>query len=328
MKGVCKPMAGKSAAVPWEEKSLSAPGAKKRRRNAIKKNYVLYLFILPAFLYLLIFHYFPIYGLQIAFKNFVEVKGITGSDWVGLKHFRDMFASPMFLTLLKNTLLLSLYQLAAGFPFPIILALLLNYQRSEFYKKLVQNVSYMPYFISTVVMAGTVILLLAPNSGMLNRLLVKLGGASINFMGSERYFRSVYVLSGLWQTMGWSSVIYIATLSNVDPQIHESAMLDGASKLKRIFYIDLPFLAPTATILLILNIGTIMNMGFEKAYLLQNPMNLATSEIISTYVYKLGILHADYSFSAAFGLFNNVINCALLSMANLFAKKSGGNSLW
>lgn len=294
----------------------------------IKKNYVLYLFILPAFLYVLIFHYFPLYGIQIAFKDFSGIKGIWGSEWVGLKHFKEFIFSPMFGTLIKNTLVLSIYSLIAGFPIPIILALLLNSSKNKKLRSVVQTLTYAPYFISTVVFCGMLLLFLSPTTGIINKMIVSLGGESVNFMQKEALFPSIYVWSGIWQTTGWSSIIYLSALSGISPSLHEAAVVDGATRLQRIRYIDFPGIIPTAVVIFLLNMGNLMSVGFEKVYLLQNSMNITSSEIISTYVYKMGILNAQYSFSTAVSLFNNLINILLLLSANRLAKRYFGTSLW
>lgn len=294
----------------------------------IKKNYVLYLFILPAFLYVLIFHYFPLYGIQIAFKDFSGIKGIWGSEWVGLKHFKEFIFSPMFGTLIKNTLVLSIYSLIAGFPIPIILALLLNSSKNKKLRSVVQTLTYAPYFISTVVFCGMLLLFLSPTTGIINKMIVSLGGESVNFMQEEALFPSIYVWSGIWQTTGWSSIIYLSALSGISPSLHEAAVVDGATRLQRIRYIDFPGIIPTAVVIFLLNMGNLMSVGFEKVYLLQNSMNITSSEIISTYVYKMGILNAQYSFSTAVSLFNNLINILLLLSANRLAKRYFGTSLW
>lgn len=277
---------------------------------------------------MLIFHYFPLYGIQIAFKDFSGIKGIWGSEWVGLKHFKEFIFSPMFGTLIKNTLVLSIYSLIAGFPIPIILALLLNSSKNKKLRSVVQTLTYAPYFISTVVFCGMLLLFLSPTTGIINKMIVSLGGESVNFMQKEALFPSIYVWSGIWQTTGWSSIIYLSALSGISPSLHEAAVVDGATRLQRIRYIDFPGIIPTAVVIFLLNMGNLMSVGFEKVYLLQNSMNITSSEIISTYVYKMGILNAQYSFSTAVSLFNNLINILLLLSANRLAKRYFGTSLW
>lgn len=287
----------------------------------LKKTYMLYLFLLPAIIYLILFNYMPLYGIQIAFKDYRAHLGITGSEWVGLKNFMTFFDSYQFLQLIENTIVLSFYGLIAGFPIPILLALLLNYTRSGRLKKVTQMVTYAPHFISTVVFCGMLFVLLG-HDGIYNSLLGVFGIEPIGFMTKGENFRHVYVWSGIIQRMGWSSIIYIAALTGVDPQIHEAAIVDGASKLHRIRYIDFPSILPTTITLLILNTGRIMSIGFEKAFLLQNSLNLEYSEIISTYVYKVGIQSSQFSLSSSIGLFNNIINFTLLIAVNQISKKA------
>ncbi|MGV8979720.1 ABC transporter permease [Clostridium sp.] len=293
-----------------------------------KQDYQLYLLLLPTIIYFVIFHYWPMYGLQIAFKDFYAVKGIAGSQFVGFKYFIKFFNSYQFLPLIKNTIGISLYQLLAGFPIPIILALLLNQTRNQKYKKFVQTVTYAPHFISVVVLAGMMYIFLSPTNGIINTLVSFLGGNKIFFLGKAEWFKTIYVLSGLWQNTGWDAIIYIAALSSISPTLYEAAKVDGANKWDIICHIDIPSIMPTAIILLILNVGHFMNVGFQKAYLLQNPLNLGTSEIISTYVYKIGLLNSQYSYSTAIGLFNTLINLFLLIGVNSLSKKFSENSLW
>lgn len=294
----------------------------------IKGNYDLYLFLLPAVVVIFLFSYLPIYGILLAFKDYSVSRGILGSPWAGWKYFERFFSSTYFPMLMRNTLVLSLYSLAVGFPFPIILALCLNAVRAERFKKTVQLVTYAPNFISTVVMCGMIILFLSPRSGIVNRLFELFGQEEINFMANASYFPHIYVWTGVWQNAGWNSVIYFAALSGISPELHEAAMIDGASKWRRILHIDLPGILPTAVVLLILNMGNLMSVGYEKVYLLQNNTNIATSEVIATYVYKMGIVNNDISFSAAVGLFNSVINLILLVTVNWISGKVSENSLW
>ncbi|MEG0767670.1 MAG: ABC transporter permease subunit [Clostridia bacterium] len=303
----------------------------RRRRRVLKQmraNYFLYLFLLPAVLYLAVFSYGPMYGVQIAFKNFSPSKGIWGSSWVGMKYFRMFFESARFGLLLKNTISISLYTLIAGFPIPILLALLLQYTPNAALKRFAQTASYAPHFISIVVLTGMLNVFLSPRSGFINNILTSLGGKPIYFMGNAGWFRHLYVWSGIWQNAGWGSIIYLAALSGVSPELHEAAIIDGANKFHRILHIDLPTILPTMVILLVMNFGSVMNVGYEKVYLMQNSLNLTTSEVISTYTYKLGLQNAEYSYSTAIGLFNNVINLTLLVVVNRVAKTLSGSSLW
>ncbi|WP_261306207.1 ABC transporter permease [Paenibacillus andongensis] len=294
----------------------------------VKKNWQLYLIILPSLVYLIIFKYVPMAGVQIAFKNYMVTNGIWGSDWIGFKHFVDFFHLPIFWRVIKNTSLLSLYSLLIGFPAPIILALALNELRNGIFKRAVQLVTFAPYFISTVIMVSIIMLFLSPQLGFVHLLADKFGFPAENIMSKPEYFKTVYVLSDVWQFTGYASVIYIAALAGVDPHLYEAAKVDGASRFQRMIHIDLPSLMPTAVILLILNAGQIMNVGFEKVYLMQNAINVGASEVISTYVYKMGLVGANFSFSAAVGLFNSIVNLLLLIIVNYVARKNSETSLW
>jgi len=290
---------------------------------------MLYLFVLPVMAYIIIFNYAPMYGIQIAFKDFRASEGILGSSWVGFYWFETFIKSRRFLQILRNTLTISIYSLAVGFPIPIILALMINCLKGSVFKRLVQTVTYMPHFISTVVLVGMMAVFFSPRSGFINTLIGMAGGPDNTFFfGDPKYFYHLYVWSGVWQNAGWSSIIYIAALSAVSPELHEAAIIDGTTRIQRVFHIDLPTIVPTMVILLILNCGSIMSVGFEKAFLMQNSLNLEVSEIIATYTYKRGLLGAEFSFSAAIGLFNNVINFIILVTVNRIANKLSGSSLW
>lgn len=304
---------------------------KNKNKNFLKqfkKDYPLWLFVLPGIIITFVFSYVPLYGVQIAFRNFNPKLGFFGSPWVGLQHFQRFFDSPYFFTTIKNTFLLSLYSLIAGFPIPILLALILNSFRHKKYRKVIQTVTYAPNFISTVVMCGMLLLFLSPSVGIINNVIEFFGRDSINFMAEKDYWRHIYVWSGVWQGMGWSSVIYFAALSSVSPELHEAAIVDGASKFQIVRYIDFPSIIPTATILLILSCGSILSVGFEKVFLLQNDLNLSVSQVISTYVYKVGLIDNNISYSSAIGLFNSAINAVLLIVVNKISKKLSGISLW
>ncbi|MBM7578110.1 ABC transporter permease [Jeotgalibacillus terrae] len=304
-----------------ENKQDHQPGKKKNKNlEYIKKNYLLYLFIAPAIILTIIFKYIPMYGAVIAFKDFSPMRGILGSEWVGLEHFTGFLTSPNFLNIFMNTLKLSSFELLLGFPIPIILALMLNQIRRANAKKNIQLILYAPHFISVVVISGMVFLFLSP-TGPINSLITLVTGNSYSFMSDPDAFRSIYIISGIWQGAGWASIIYVAALANVDPQLHDAAKIDGASLLRRIWHIDLPVLKPVMAVLFILAAGGIMAIGFEKAYLLQTSMNIPASEIIPTYVYKLGLQAGDYSFATAVGLFNAVINVFLLVFVNSVVKK-------
>ncbi len=294
----------------------------------IKRNWILYLFLIPALVYLAVFNYAPIYGLQIAFKNFRIADGFGGSEWVGLKWFTRFFNTPRFWSILKNTLTISIYSLLVSFPLSILLALILNNIKKNGYKKFAQTITYMPHFISIVVLVGMLNVFFSPRSGLVNTILGWFGVSPIYFMGLENYFPHMYVWSGVWQSMGWNSIIYLAALAGVDPSLHEAARIDGANKVKRIWHIDLPTIMPTMSIMLIMSFGRIMSVGYEKVYLMQNDLNLNTSEIISTYVYKMGILNQQYSYSSAINLFNNLINFILVIIMNKVTTKMTNSGLW
>ncbi|GAK42965.1 ABC transporter permease subunit [Paenibacillus urinalis] len=292
------------------------------------RNWELYLLFLPVLAYFIIFHYIPMYGVQIAFKDFIANKGIMGSPWVGFEHFERFFDSFYFWRIIKNTLGIGIYELVVGFPIPIILALMIHELRTGKFRKFVQTVTYMPHFLSTIVMVGMIMMFLSPASGLINVVITLFGGEPISFMTEPGWFKSIYVWSGVWQTMGWSSIIYIAALAGIDPQLHEAARVDGASRLRRIWHINLPGIAPTIIVLLILNMGSILGVGFEKVFLMQNDLNMESSDVISTNVYRSGILGAQYSFSAAVGLFNSVVNFIMLLTVNRIARKVSSSSLW
>ncbi len=288
----------------------------------------LYLLALPAVLYILLFVYKPMYGILIAFKNFSPKLGIMGSEWVGLGKFMGLFRSTWFPIIIRNTLTLSVMSLIFGFPLPILLALMVNEIRSEKLKRTFQTVSYAPHFISTVVTCGMVLMFLSPTSGVINVFIKALGGEAVSFMQETSYFKWIYLISGIWQGTGWGAIIYFAALSGVDQSLLEAADIDGASRLQKIIYINFPVLVPTIMVMFILQCGQLMSVGYEKAYLLQNNINLKASEIISTYVYKLGLVQFDYSTSTAAGVFNSVVNCIILLSANALSKKATKSSLW
>lgn len=293
----------------------------------LKTNYILYLMVLPVLAYYVLFSYVPMAGIQLAFKNYRIKEGIWGSPWIGFDHFARFFQSYNFTTLLWNTLALSLYCLIVGMVIPVLFSLMINYVRNSRWKKTLQMVTYLPYFISTVVMVGMLGIFLG-ETGLVNTFLQELGMQPVSFLTSGDAFRSVYAWSGVWQSLGYSSVIYIAALSGVDQQIHEAAIVDGASIWRRIWHIDLMELRPTMIVLLIMSLGNIINVGYEKVLLMQNSLNTTTSEILSTYIYKVGLLNSDYGFATAVGLFNSMISMVLLLIANRVSKKVAGFSLW
>lgn len=311
--------------------ALELTDKQKRRKATLKlmrQNYQLYIFLIPAIVFIVLFMYTPLYGLQIAFKNYRGGEGIWGSAWVGFKWFNQFFSTPRCWEIVKNTLTISVYSLVAGFPLPICLAIILNYVKNLRFKKFAQTVTYMPYFISTVVLVAMMNLFFSPSSGFINTIIKAFGGEAVYFMGMSSLFPHMYVWSGIWQSMGYSSIIYIAALSGVSPELHESAVIDGANILQRIWHIDIPTIMPTMIILLIMSCGNIMNVGYEKVYLMQNDLIADVSEIISTYVYKIGLTNNQFSFSTAIGLMNNVINFVILVAANKLANKLFGSGLW
>jgi putative aldouronate transport system permease protein len=291
-----------------------------RNLKYMKNNYQLYLLVLPALILLIIFKYVPMYGAIIAFKDFNPLQGIMGSPWIGWKNFEKFMSTPDFMDLLKNTLKLSAFGLIFGFPLPIILALMIHRIKRVSIKKNIQLVLYAPNFISVVVVVGIVFIFLSP-VGPINRFITFLGGDSVSFMTEPSYFRSIYIISDIWQFAGWASIIYLAALSNVSQDLIDAAKIDGANILQQIRHIDLPTIKPIMVIQFILAAGNIMSLGFEKAYLLQTSMNLPTSEILPTYVYKIGLQMGDYGYSTAIGLFNAVINVILLISVNQIVKR-------
>ncbi|MFC0026802.1 ABC transporter permease [Neobacillus cucumis] len=311
----------KASAIPKENVN------RKSRIKRIVENYELYLFLLPAIIYFIVFQYVPMYGVLIAFKDFTPSLGILGSPWVGFENFERFFHSYQFWDLIKNSLGLSIFQLIIGFPMPIIIALLLNQMIHEKYKRFVQTVIYAPHFISIVVLAGMMFVFFS-DKGLINSVVTLFGGKAIMFMSEPSWFKPLYIGSGVWQETGWACIVYLAALAGVSPEIHEAATMDGANKWQRILHVDIPAIMPTAIILLILSVGNLMNIGFEKAYLMQTPLNQPAAEIIPTYVYKVGLQQAEYSFGAAVGLFNSVINLILLFIVNKTAKKLSGSGLW
>lgn len=301
-----------------------------RAWKQIRRGWQLYLLLALPLAWLLVFAYYPMYGAQIAFRDFLPGKPILASEWIGLANFQRFFESPMFMRLMRNTLGLSVYSLLVGYPIPVLLALSLNQLRTGPFKRTVQMVSYAPHFISTVVMVGLILQFLDLRRGPFNLFLQALGLPAIHFMGSADLFPSIYVWSGVWQNTGFATIIYLAALTTVDPALHEAAVVDGANRLQRMWHIDIPGILPVMVTLFILNMGQLLNIGFEKAFLMQNPLNLATSEVISTYVYKVGLAGgvANFSYAAAIGLFNSLIGLILLVSANWASRRLSQTSLF
>ena len=294
----------------------------------MKRNYDLYLMVIPGVVFYLLFKYWPMWGIQIAFRNYSPVNGILASSWVGFKYFEMFFNSHQFSALMTNTFVLSLYGLLAGFPIPILLALMLNSCVNQRFKKTVQMVTYAPHFISTVVMVSILNVFFGYSFGFVNNIRDGIGLSRIMYLGLPKYFRHMYVWSGVWQGMGWNAIIYISALSGVSQELYEAATVEGANKLQRIRYIDLPHLMPTITILLIMQSGHLLSVGFDTVYLLQNSQNLRHAQVISTYVYEMGILNTKYSYSAAIGLFDSVVSFVMLMIVNQTCKAMGQSSLW
>lgn len=300
---------------------------RKKLCRRILANWQIYVLILPMFIYILIFNYLPMAGLQIAFRDFRASKGIWGSKWVGMKYFIKFFNFPNCWKIIRNTLTLSLYSLST-FPLTVITALLINEMRSPVYKKVVQMVTYAPHFISTVVICSMITLFMNQSGGLFNSVIVLLGGKKVDFLGTASYFPHIYVWSGVWQNLGWGTIIYLAALSGVSPDLHEAAYLDGANRLQIIWHVNIPTILPTIVIMLIMNCGSILSVGFEKVYLLQNSLNLDTSQIISTYNYQMGLLDGQYSYTTAIGLANTLVNVVMLTIVNTISRWLSDISLW
>lgn len=323
------PMTGApTLAPPPRARTQARRGA--RTWQSLRRNWQLYAMLALPVLYMLVFKYWPMYGVQIAFRNFNVVGGITGSPWVGLAHFDRFIESYNFVQIIQNTLILSAYSVAASFPLPIILALALNYTGRAWFRRTVQMAGYAPFFISLVVLVGMILVLFDPRFGLVNQLLGLVGLGPLNIMGNAGAFRHVFVWSGVWQYVGFSCIIYLAALTSVDPTLHEAAIIDGANKLQRIRDIDLPAIMPVAVVLLILEMGSVLSIGFEKVLLLQNPINLPVSEVIDTYVYRVGLAAElpQFSYAAAIGLFQSIIAFILIVVVNQIAKRIGNHSLW
>ena len=309
----------------------SAEGTRDLRRTVtghLRTKWQLWVMVTPAVVVTLVFAYFPIYGIQLAFREFDFTKGLTGGAWVGLKYFTQFFESPLFWDLMRNTVSISLTTLVVGFFAPIGLALVVNQILGVRRKRFMQTATYLPHFISIVVVVGMLQVFLSPTGGVVPRVLEFFGITGVNYLGSTDAFVSVYVISEVWQHCGWNSIIYLAALSSVDPQLYEAAKVDGAGRFQTIRHVDLPALVPTMIVLLILNMGGVLNAGFEKVFLMQNTLNLPVSEVISTYAYKIGILHGQFSYATAIGLFNTVINFTFLVITNQIAKRVANTSLW
>ncbi|MBQ7573210.1 MAG: sugar ABC transporter permease [Clostridia bacterium] len=304
---------------------------KEKRSNLSKRIWAdrqLYFMLIPFLLFYVIFVYKPMWGLQVAFKDYNIFKGMSGSPWVGFENFKTIFGNPYFFRILRNTLLISTYSLIFSFPMPIILALLLNEVRIRKFKSLVQTCTYLPYFISTVVVAGMVTSFLAPSTGMVNLILAKLGFEKIYFLSKPEYFRTIFITQGIWQNAGYSSIVYIAALGGIDMELYDAAMVDGCGRWKQTLHVTLPGLLPTIVTLFIISVGNILNVGYEKIILLYQPATYETADVISTYVYRLGVEQANYGVSTAMGLFNSVVGFVFVYAANKISNKINGMGLW
>ncbi len=308
-------------------RARAAAGARQLWKN-IRRDKALLLIVLPVVIHYLIFVYYPMYGNIIAFKDYSPVLGINGSEWVGFKYFLQFFRSPYFWRVLRNTLLISCYSILWGFPIPIIFALMTNDLRNGIFKRVVQAVSYIPYFISTVIICGMLVNFLSPSNGIVNTIIELFGGKPINFLMEPGWFRTVFIASGIWQGFGWSSIIYLAALTGINPELYEAATMDGASKLQQVIHVSVPCILPTIIVTFIMQIGTLMSVGYEKLILLYNPVTLDVADVISSYVYRTGLVEGNYSFGSAVGLFNSVINLLLVFLANRISKKVSEVSLW
>ena len=304
------------------------PGRLKNFGIAMWRTRWLHVLALPGLIYLAIFQYAPMYGVLMAFQNFRTRDGVWGSEWVGLDQFRRFFDHPFFWQLIRNTLAINIYQLIFFFPLPIIFALLLNEVRPMFFKRTVQTVSYLPNFISTVAIVGMLIMFLSPTDGFINRIIVFFGGNTIHFMARPEWFRPLFIFVDIWSGLGWGAIIYIAALAGVNPELYESAVLDGASRIKMMRHISIPGIAPTIIILLLLRLGQMMSLGHEQVLLMQNALNMQTSEVISTFIFRRGLEFNDFSFAQAVSVFNSLINIVILVIANQISRKVSETSLW
>ena len=296
--------------------------------KSLRRDRQLVFMLIPVVIFFAVFSYYPLYGILIAFKDYSISRGILGSPWAGLRYFRQFFSSPYFGRLLRNTVLISVYSLLWGFPIPILFALLLNEFKDGKFKRVIQTVSYLPHFISLVVICGILIDIFSPQGGVVNSLLYSLTGKRINFFGEPEWFRTMYVGSGVWQEFGWNSIIYLAAITGINPDLYEAARIDGAGRLRQIWHVTPPGIKPTILTLLILNLGNIMSVGYEKIILLYSPTTYETADVISTYVYRTGLLSQQYSYAGAVGLFNSAINIAILVLCNFAGKKLFGVGIW
>lgn len=300
----------------------------KKVKRYLRRDWQLYLMLLLPLLFYIIFMYVPLYGLQLAFKRYKVTLGIAGSPWIGLDNFRNFFNSFYFSRVIKNTLLLNIYFMVVGFPIPVIFALILDEVKSRLFKKTVQTVTYAPYFVSVVVLASMITNFVNPTYGIINQITGLFGIKPVNYLEQEQWFRTIHIVSTIWSTTGYNAIIYIAALGSVDQELLEAASIDGATRWQRMFYIKIPTIIPTVVMMFILNSGRLMSVGFEKVFLLQNSLNMNTSDVLSTYIYRTGIQHGEYGIATAVGLFNSVINVIMILIVNKISKKLTDNSLW
>jgi len=315
-----------------QEVGVGLPAQLMQQRSGLGKSFEkskhLLLLVLPCLLFFAMFRYVPMFGVMISFQNYNMFKGVWQSDWVGLKYYMMFFQNPDFFLLLRNTFLLSFYQLLFGFPAPILLALLLNELRLQAFKRIVQSLSYLPHFLSYVIVASMIIGFLSPTGGLVNQVMGWFGADPVNWLIEAQWFRTIYVTSGVWQSIGWSSILYLAALTAIDPHLYEAAEMDGAGRFRKMWHISLPGIMGVTVVLLILNVGNMLDVGFEKVYLLSNPSIYETADIISTYVYRVGLVEGNYSYATAIDLFTGIINLVLLLLVNTIARRMGENSMW
>jgi putative aldouronate transport system permease protein len=314
--------------VPYRDRAIRAPTVPRRFPSRIGQNVYLYLMLVPVVAYYAIFHYAPMYGLVMAFQNFKPFKRVLGSPWVGFENFRVLFTGPYFVRLLRNTLLLNLYDLAFGFPAPIVLALVFNEIGNLRFKKVTQTISYLPYFISIVILTGLVVNFLSPSTGVVNAIIKSLGGTPVYFLADPRYFRLTYTIMNIWKNVGFGSILYMAALAGIDPQLYEAAVVDGGNRWHQAVHVTLPGIAPTIIIMLILRLGQMLSVGFESIVNLYNPAIYETSDVINTYVYRVGLQGSGYSLATAAGFFQSVVSLALVAAANEISKRVSDTHLW
>ncbi|OZB98655.1 protein lplB [Paenibacillus sp. XY044] len=310
--------------------SASSPGlpASKRRMNNLRKYKALYLISLPGIIYFIVFKYLPLLGSVMAFQNYNIFKGFTGSPWVGFDQFRRMFTYPEFLRILENTVFIGFYDLIFAFPVPIIFALLLNELRKVVYKRILQTVVYLPHFLSWVIIGGIMIGILSPTTGIVNQALNALGLKSIYFLGEDSYIRSILVGTGIWKDSGWGTIVYLAALASINPELYEAARIDGASRWKQTLSITIPAILPTITIMFLLHIGNFLDFGFERVFVFVNSLNESKGDILDTYIYRVGLIDQQYSYTTAIGLFKSVVGLMLVMIGNTLSKRASGEGLY